>query len=160
MAKSLYAIIKNNLRVTKIFHIQDAIKNDNKALSLAREINGKPFTFYLEFIHDNVYIRPADYIFKPVSSYGNYNIEEHRWTRRKDVVFTIVKGLKKSAVWPFIKNKDFFIINDNCNYFTKKKGLKSIIKDEFNAIFENDSQKKSRKQIKELAKLATQILKK
>jgi len=163
--KSLYAVVKNNLMVTKLFFITDSISAaGNKLLVLVRKIGPKPVTVNLEFKSDGLYIVPPDYVYKSAISHCDYVVEERRMTRRKDIIFGLVKALKRAAVWSFIENKDFFKLNENCTFLKKtskyyKKGLKSDIQDQIESVLVDDTRKKSRKEIKELEKKATQLLK-
>ncbi len=159
--KSLYSVVKNNLMVTKLFFLSDSIsESGNKVLVLTRKIGSKPVTVNLEFKSDGLYVIPPKYTFRSSVSHCDYLVEEQRWTRRKDTIFCLVKALKKATVWSFIKNKEFFKINENCKTFSKMKSLKNNVQKQIFDVLNDDSKKKSRKEVKELDKQATQLLKK
>lgn len=158
--KSLFAVVKNNLTVTQVFIFRESVNDaNNKVLVLTRKIKD-PVTIHLEFTNDNcAYVRPPRYAFKSVSSHCDYTAKEERWTRRKDVIYGLVKALDKAGIWPFISNKNFFHVNENCKMFLKKKDLKSRVVDEIHEILTLNGHTKSRKAIKDLDKQATELLK-
>lgn len=159
--KTLYSIVKNNLIVTgRFIGVKESISDSgNKIISLSRKIASKSITINLEFINDDIYIRPPNYIFKSSSSHCDYIVDENRWTRQKNVIFGLVEDLQKASIWPFIKNKHFFVINENCASFKKKKGLKSAVADQISEVLTNDTKKISRKEMRDLDKQATDLLK-
>lgn len=130
--KTVYSIIKNNLIVTGYFLLDYSRSvHGNKVISLSRKVGGRPVTINLEFIKNGgVWVNPAKYTFVSRTSHFDYNESEKRWSRRKDIILGLVRKLQQAEVWPFITNKNFFQVNENCSSFKKKKGLKNRVKDE------------------------------
>lgn len=160
MAKSLFSVVKNNLNVTGFFHLNEFVNEaGNKVLSLTREISGTPVTVHLEFDGDGVYINPARYTFVSRISHFDYTEEETRWTRRKSVMLGLVMKLQKAEVWPFISNKGFFKINENCRSLNKKR-LRGRVQDEMDAALQPQKRAKiDREKIGALKKEADKLLK-
>ena len=162
MAKSVFSVVKNNLAVTKYFLLDESRSpTGNRVLTLTRQISGTPVTVDLEFTKDGgVWIRPARYTFTSRVSHFDYAEPETRWTRRKNVMLGLVKKLQLADVWPFISNKTFFTINENCTSFSKTKSLRHKAVREMSEAFQPQKRaKKDRATSKQLEKQATEMLK-
>ena len=157
-----YAVIKNNLMATKYFFVKESRSGaGNKTLVLTRRISGRPVTVNLEFTKDGgVWLNPATYTFSSTISHFDYKESEQRWTRRKDIILGLVAVLQKASVWPFISNKKFFAINENCKALRRKKALKARVSDEmFDALQPRRRAKRDKAALKKLKKQADALLK-
>lgn len=161
MSKSVFSVVKNNLSVTGYFLINEArSETGNRVLSLSRQINGEPVTIDLEFTKNGgVWINPAKYIFKSRISHFDYAESERRWTRRKNIMLDLVMKLQKADVWPFITNKKFFQVNENCSSFKKRKSLQNRVAEEMFSIMQPQKRDEKKAKIRELKKKADKLLK-
>lgn len=162
MSKSVFSIVKNNLSVTGYFLINESrSESGNRVLSLSREIKGAPVTIDLEFTRDGgVWINPAKYIYTSRISHFDYAEPERRWTRRKNIMLGLVMKLQKADIWPFITNKKFFQVNENCSSFKKHKSLKNRVSDEmFSALEPQKRDKRDKAEIQKFTKKADKMLK-
>lgn len=57
-------------------------------------------------------------------SFYDFKRPENRWTRDKELIFSIINNLKKSGFWDKISNKDFLIVNS----YNKRANVKERIK--------------------------------
>lgn len=161
MSKSVYAVVKNNLMVTKLFFVSEGVNlAGSKTLNISRKIGADTIRVELEFLKDGkIWINPPSYAFSSRTSHCEFAMPESRWTRRKGVIFGLVKALKRAEVWPFISNKNFFRVNENCAGFGKKKGLQSVVSQEVEDIMSYGTLKKSKEARKQLQKQADKFLK-
>lgn len=162
MSTTLFTVVKNNLAVTRYFFLEESKSAaGNRVLVLTRKIAGRPVTVNLEFTRDgSVWLNPATYTFTSTISHFDYKDSEQRWTRRKDVILGLVKALQKASVWPFITNKKFFDVNENCKSLKKKKTLKGRVADEmFEVMNPRKRAKKDREKMARLKKQADAMLK-
>jgi len=56
-------------------------------------------------------IQPPDSKHYSKISFYDYKKPEHRWTRNKEFLFSLIKDLQRCGFWDLISNKDFLIIN-------------------------------------------------
>jgi hypothetical protein len=65
----------------------------------------------------------------------------------------------KAAVWPFIQNKKFFSVNENCASFKKKEGLKNRVMEEFqDCLNPKIRERRDKETLKDLKKKADALL--
>jgi hypothetical protein len=161
MSVSLKAAVKNNLQATKYFFVREETSEaGNPVLVLTRRISGRPVTLHLEVVKGGLWIKPPKYTFTSTVSHFDFIETETRWTRRKDIIVNVVAALMKAAVWPFISNKKFFTVNENCKSFGKKRGLKDRVTQEFHdALDPKAREMRDKAKMKELEKKASQLLK-
>jgi len=162
MSVSLKSAVKNNLLATRYFFVNETRGgNGNTVLVLTKKVSGRPVTIHLEVKEDGLWINPPKYTFTSTVSHFDFLEQETRWTRRKDIILRIVDSLMRAEVWPFIQNKKFFSVNENCASFSKKKGLKDRVTGEFQDCFGPRTRKKiDKEKTKELEKKATELIKK
>ena len=162
MSVSLKAAVKNNLQATNYFIVRESTSaNGNPEFVLTKKVSGRPVTLHLELSKGGLWINPPKYMFTSTVSHFDFIETETRWTRRKDIITNVVAALMKAEVWPFISNKKFFSVNENCKSFKKKEGLKSRVMEEFQDCLDPKlREKRDGDRIKEVEKRATEMLKK
>ena len=160
MSVSLKAAVKNNLQATGYFFVKEETSPaGTPLLVLTRKVSGRPVTIYLEVTKTGLWINPPKYTFTSTVSHFDFVEQETRWTRRKDIIVNVVAALMKASVWPFIQNKNFFSVNENCRSFTKKKGLRDRVTEEFqDALNPKAREKRDIAKKRELEKTASALL--
>lgn len=160
MALSLKSVVKNNLIATNYFHVRESTsERGNPVFILTRRTGGRPVTIHLEVVKGGLWVNPPKYTFTSTVSHFDFVEQEQRWTRRKDVIMNLVAALMKAEIWPFIQNKKFFSVNENCRSFKKKKGLKNRVMDEFHSTLDpKNRSKKDEAKMKELKEQADKLL--
>lgn len=86
-----------------------------------REISTKLFYFIDK---GTMEIQAPDQRFYSKISHYDYRSAERRWVRNKEYLFSLIKDLKKSGLWEYVLNKDFFIVNS----FNKKTDPEALLK--------------------------------
>jgi len=91
-------------------------------LEMIRTFNGRPVTLLLESQGGGRYhlVFPS-YIFHSTISHFAPSEEEHRFCRNKNLLASVVKVLKRSALWDRLENKDFMVVNTANNRSNKAK---------------------------------------
>ena len=161
MSISMKAAVKNNLQATKYFFVRESTsETGNPVLILTKKVSGRPVTIHLEVTRSGLWINPPKYTFTSTISHFDFIEQELRWTRRKDIITNVVAALMKAEVWPFIENKKFFSVNENCASFKKRKGLRGRVMEEFHDCLDPKARdKRDAAKMKEIEKRATALLK-
>ena len=72
------------------------------------------------------------YRYRSKISYYDYRNVEFRWIRNKEYLFSLIRNLKLSGLWPLITNQDFLTVNRHNHSSDHKilsKNLKNLKKD-------------------------------
>jgi hypothetical protein len=95
---------------------------------LIKMINKRPVTIWLRYMNEGFFIEPPRHEFVCTYSHFEFSETENRYTRRKDILLSLVDHLQKTKVWNFILNKAFFVPN---NY--NKKMKRKVVEDQYYA---------------------------
>lgn len=99
-------------------------------IKLIKMFGKRPVVVLLERIPmGGFWIRNPSREDRSVNAFFDYPDTPTRVTRNKDLIKYLVKHLKKSLIWEFIENKDFFVINKH-----NKKANKTVVKNIFSKI--------------------------
>lgn len=112
------------------------VREVSGGIELVRNISGKAVTVTLRSNGHGQYdlVFPS-YIFQSTISHFSPSRAEVRFCRNKQLLFSLIKVLKRSAAWKFISNKEFMVVNDQ-NPKSNKKDLKSQLKNLYNLEYE------------------------
>lgn len=97
-----------------------------------RKINSKKeISIKLFYDHESnsFEVQAPTYRYYSKISYYDFKTPEHRWIRNKDVLFSLIKNLKKCGLWNKISNKDFLMVNEynpKVNFDKLSKMLKAV----------------------------------
>lgn len=83
---------------------------------------GRPLVITLEQSTEGFRIRPPKYHFSTTASIYDYKESEHRLSRNRNYLLSIVSKLKKCGIWDMIINKDFF--HKNPSYKPRRKKVR------------------------------------
>jgi hypothetical protein len=118
------------------------VREVGRDIELIRMLSGKPIVislrrqtgkkkFQLEF---------PSYIFHSTISHFSPAVDEVRFCRNKALLKSLVKTLKRSAVWRMVDNQQFMVLNAD-NPRSDKRSVKKQLKE----LYDYDPQKKRRK---------------
>lgn len=90
-------------------------KKRGASIELYRVVNGKPLSVFLHYRESSqkFEISFPNYVFESKVSYFAPKQEERRLCRNKVAIASVIKVLRKSALWRFISNKDFVVVNES-----------------------------------------------
>lgn len=105
--KSFNEIVKDLKRQKGWF-----VREQGKDLELIKYMRGRAITVRLKRLENNQFrlIFPS-YIFQSPISHWGPETDEVRFCRNKSMLTSLIKALKRSAVWKYIDNQHFLVIN-------------------------------------------------
>jgi hypothetical protein len=98
-------------------------------LCLIKIVAKRPVVINLTYTEGGYWIEPPSREYRCTNSWYDYSEPENRFTRSKIVISQVVAQLRKSKVWDFILNKNFF----EPNKFNRKV-KKKLVEQEFRSI--------------------------
>lgn len=106
------------------------VRQRGKNLELARTINGRPVFVTLEKSGrgNHFHLAFPSYLFHSHNAHYGPATNEVRMCRNKLMLRSLIKALKKSAVWGMIDNQGFMVVNSD-NVRSDKKSLKKELKE-------------------------------
>lgn len=106
------------------------VRQKGKNIELVRNINGRPIFITLEKNGpgNKFHLVFPSYIFHSHNAHFGPSTNEVRMCRNKALLRSLIKTLKKSAVWDMIDNQGFLIVNGD-NSKSDKKTLKKELKE-------------------------------
>ena len=102
-------------------------------IRLARTINGRPVTIRLLKIGDKYRVVFPSYIFQSRISHFAPMEEELRNCRNRAILISLIKLLRRSAIWEYVINQDFMTVNrynEKSNKRKLRKELRELIDEE------------------------------
>lgn len=123
MAKFSMRALAKTLQNERFWLVEEKAK---RKIELTRTVGDRVVTVELTpgTTAGKVHLSFPSYLFQSKISHWAPTEEETRLTRNKNVLISLVKTLRRSAVWKFVENKDFIQVNP---FF---KGKKAKIKEE------------------------------
>lgn len=113
-----------------------AVAKKGPDVQLIKVLAGKPVTIFLKEVEEGYWMEPPKHEYRCTYSHFDFNEEEQRFTRRKDLLVRLIPHLKKTGLWEYIVNKDgFFKVNPNNKKMTAKK--LGALQLQYKSLFEN-----------------------
>jgi hypothetical protein len=115
----------NELIVARRFQVA----RQGKDVCLIKMVSKRPVTIWLRDQGNGFYVEPSKYEFHCKNSHFEFAETENRYTRRKDILISLVEHLHKTKMWEFILNKSFFTPNPH-NATMKRK----VVADQYYSV--------------------------
>lgn len=123
--KRQMTVAVNNMIAERRF----SVARKGKDVWLIKMVGGRPVTVVLKYLDEGYWLEPPSHEYQCSYSHFDYTEPETRYTRRKTVIIQLVAQLKKTGLWKFIVNKNFFEPNK-----ANKKIDKELISSQFNEM--------------------------
>jgi hypothetical protein len=75
---------------------------------------------------DSFELQEPTYRYYSKISYYDFRRPEARWTRNKNLLFSLIRNLKRSGFWERLSNKDFLVVNKSNKVADSKDRLKVL----------------------------------
>jgi len=99
------------------------VRNIGSDIELVRTIYGRPTVVLLRNIpgSQKYSLEFPSYIFQSTISHFSPATDEIRLCRNKSLLISLIRMLHRTAIWNFIDNQDFMVINDHNPRSNKNK---------------------------------------
>ena len=120
----------------KSSRLKVAVQVRNDRITLSRVLAGQVLRVDLVIVGDELWVEPCKYAFQSKNSHFDYAEPEHRWTRRKTLIFQLVDLLRSTGVWSYVSNKTFFSVNKECT--DKRSTVRTAVAKQYHDALHGD----------------------